>query len=206
MRKKELLTEFNRTNILNSAKKLFVEKGYEQTTMDDICKESDYCKSTIYVYFKNKEEIYNIIICESMKLLKDKFLDCTKDIENTEKCFNSVCETLVNFEENYPLYFSSILGKIGVSEKEFENQPILKQIYETGEEINSIIGRLINSGIERKVFKELNVNSTILILWASISGIISLARQKEDYIKLLGLTKEQIFEDGFKMLYSTLLR
>ena len=62
VRKKEALEQFNRDNILGAAKELFESKGVEKTTMDDIAALADYSKSTIYVYFKSKEEIYNSIV------------------------------------------------------------------------------------------------------------------------------------------------
>jgi Transcriptional regulator len=59
--KREKLKEFHRSNILEVAKKLFLENGFIQTTMDDIAKMADYSKSTLYVYFKSKEEIMHAL-------------------------------------------------------------------------------------------------------------------------------------------------
>ena len=61
MGKREKLKEFHRSNILEVAKKLFLENGFIQTTMDDIAKVADYSKSTLYVYFKSKEEIMHAL-------------------------------------------------------------------------------------------------------------------------------------------------
>ena len=61
MGKREKLKEFHRSNILEVAKKLFLENGFIQTTMDDIAKMADYSKSTLYVYFKSKEEIMHAL-------------------------------------------------------------------------------------------------------------------------------------------------
>ena len=52
-KKKELLTKFNKDNIIRAAKELFSEQGVERTTMDEIAKKADYSKSTLYVYFKS---------------------------------------------------------------------------------------------------------------------------------------------------------
>ena len=59
---KEHLVRFHQQNILAAAEKLFSEKGVCQTTMDDISRAAEYSKSTIYVYFHSKDEIYNYII------------------------------------------------------------------------------------------------------------------------------------------------
>jgi AcrR family transcriptional regulator len=70
--KRDKLTEFNRSIILEAAKTLFEADGAGQTTMDDIAKQADMSKSTIYVYFRSKDEIYYSLIFESMLLLKEK--------------------------------------------------------------------------------------------------------------------------------------
>ena len=57
MSKKQALTEFHRGSILAAAERLFTEKGTEKTTMDDIAREAEYSKATLYVYFQSKEEI-----------------------------------------------------------------------------------------------------------------------------------------------------
>jgi len=47
-----------RNQFLDSAEKIFQEKGYAQTTMDDIVKASGTSKGAIYWYFKSKEELF----------------------------------------------------------------------------------------------------------------------------------------------------
>ena len=56
MSKKQALTEFHRGSILAAAERLFAEKGTEKTTMDDIAREAEYSKATLYVYFQSRSE------------------------------------------------------------------------------------------------------------------------------------------------------
>ena len=46
-----------RLQILNSAKKLFLELGYKSTTIQSIATESGISKGAVYLYFKSKEAI-----------------------------------------------------------------------------------------------------------------------------------------------------
>lgn len=77
--KKEHLVRFHQQNILAAAEKLFSEKGMCQTTMDDISRAAEYSKSTIYVYFHSKDEIYNYIIHSYMCSLRDTLRDCIRE-------------------------------------------------------------------------------------------------------------------------------
>ncbi|MHC0038282.1 TetR/AcrR family transcriptional regulator [Pseudoneobacillus sp. C159] len=50
--------EQKKQEILDSALKCFGRKGFEPTTVDEICAESGVSKGAIYNYFKSKDEIY----------------------------------------------------------------------------------------------------------------------------------------------------
>lgn len=68
-RPKESDREDVRTLVLTTAKKLFLEEGYRQITMRRIAQEIGYTPGTIYLYFKNKEEILYELHNEGFKLL-----------------------------------------------------------------------------------------------------------------------------------------
>src|SRR5450755_1667816 len=44
--------------VLQTAVELFIEKGYRQTSLDDVAKRLKITKPALYYYFHNKEEIY----------------------------------------------------------------------------------------------------------------------------------------------------
>ena len=61
---------------LNTAKKLFFTKGYEQTSVDSIIKEIGLSKGSFYYYFKSKEDLLDELtkdlimhILEEMKII-----------------------------------------------------------------------------------------------------------------------------------------
>jgi AcrR family transcriptional regulator len=51
-----------RTSILEAARELFTKFGYKKTTMEDIAQALGKGKSSLYYYFKNKEEIFQAVI------------------------------------------------------------------------------------------------------------------------------------------------
>nr|WP_298935658.1 TetR/AcrR family transcriptional regulator [uncultured Dyadobacter sp.] len=54
--------EVLRSKILAGADKLFRQYGLSKTTMEDIAKEAGKGKSTLYYYYKSKEEIFDVIV------------------------------------------------------------------------------------------------------------------------------------------------
>ena len=204
MGNKDRLREFHRGNILNAAKRLFIEKGIAQTTVDDIAKEADYSKSTLYVYFKSKEEIYNHIILEYIQLLKQAIADVLRDSAGFSDGYFAICNALVNFRAAYPLYFESILGEVKLPEK--ESEAVLFQIYRIGEELNGIIETYFKIHLQQGEFSGgISALQMTFILWASIGGIITMANKKEAYIhRAMGVTKDEFMQNAFKLLLKSI--
>ncbi len=57
--------EAKRAAILEAAQKLFSQYGYRRTSIDDIAREAEIAKGTVYLSFKSKEEIFRAL-CESL--------------------------------------------------------------------------------------------------------------------------------------------
>ena len=56
--RKERERERRRQQIIVAAKRIFKEKGFGRATMEDIAKEAELSPGTLYLYFKNKEDLY----------------------------------------------------------------------------------------------------------------------------------------------------
>lgn len=54
--------EERRKNIIEKAKQLFDEKGFQQTSVDDITLSLNVAKGTFYYYFKSKEDVLNAVV------------------------------------------------------------------------------------------------------------------------------------------------
>jgi AcrR family transcriptional regulator len=59
--------EERKNQILEIAKKVFAERGYYKTNIEMICNQAGVSRGTIYRYFKNKEEIFAVILEERFK-------------------------------------------------------------------------------------------------------------------------------------------
>ncbi|MBS2100809.1 TetR/AcrR family transcriptional regulator [Carboxylicivirga linearis] len=69
-----------RSSIIEAAKELFAKFGYKKTTMEDIAIALRKGKSSLYYYFKNKEEIFQAVIESEEKHLFSKL----NEIVNTK--------------------------------------------------------------------------------------------------------------------------
>lgn len=68
--------------IFETSMKLFSEKGYDATSIEEITATVGVAKGTLYYHFSSKEEIFNFLIEEGMKLLKNSIEIKTSKCDN----------------------------------------------------------------------------------------------------------------------------
>ena len=61
-----------RSLILDAARKVFLEKGYSQTSIRNIAEEMEYSPGTIYLYFKDKDEVFHALHEEGFRRMLEK--------------------------------------------------------------------------------------------------------------------------------------
>ncbi len=205
-RRKKEPRSVHRENIVSAASALFMERGIAATSMDDIAKAAGYSKTTLYVYFENKEEIVGILVLNSMKKLYDYISSALIQHETTKARFDFICRGLVQYQEEFPFYFKMVLDKINIDFESKEYLPEERETYQIGEEINEKIKTFLLSGMEKGDLRnDLDIMPAIFNFWGMLSGIIQLAANKEEYIKKsMGLSKIKFLEYGFSLVYHSI--
>ena len=66
-RKQKILAEFRRGEILTAATKVFGNKGFEATRMDDIARCAKLAKGTLYLYFRSKDAVYQATVQQALE-------------------------------------------------------------------------------------------------------------------------------------------
>lgn len=208
MTKKAALELFHKESIASTAGRLFLKYGIEKTTMDDIAKEAEYSKATLYAYFKNKDEIFHYVVLKAMKLLHEKLEKVLTDENDPIAGYYAMCNILAEYSDQYPLYFESMLETIASDAASRKDSAVLEEIYRIGETLNGDIATLIQRGIEQEVFhNDLPDILTGLVHWSALSGIISLTNKKQDYISgQLNTGRQDFLQFGFRMMLRSILR
>lgn len=75
--------EKRRANILEAAKQVFIEMGYERTTMKHVMEAAGVSRGGLYQYFLNKEDLYEAILEEGLeKAVDDNGLLLEKEVDS----------------------------------------------------------------------------------------------------------------------------
>lgn len=100
--------------IFETSMKLFAEKGYDATSIEEITANVGVAKGTLYYHFSSKEEIFQFLIEEGVKLLKNSVEIKTEKLENSIDKIKAVVlieiKVLVKYEDFMTIVLSEIWG------------------------------------------------------------------------------------------------
>ncbi|OUN04618.1 TetR family transcriptional regulator [Flavonifractor sp. An92] len=208
MSKKQALTEFHRGSILAAAERLFAAKGTEKTTMDDIARESEYSKATLYVYFQSKEEIVNAILLSSMVLLQKKIQAAVEHYGSWIQAYDAVCDAIIRFYGDNPTAYDTAIWEVPVNVEPDKMDKGLRDILQVGDATNAMLADFLRRGAAEGVVRiELSPNETVLLFWAALSGMVRMADSKNGYMgRSLGLSRDEFLRHGARMLLDAITK
>lgn len=205
-RRKKEPQNIHRKNISIAAEQLFVQKGIKNTSMSEIAKEAGYSKATLYVYFKNKEELVGFLVLESMKKLHDYISQAIMKCDGTKERYLEICSAMLKYQEEYPFYFSMVLETINFDFETTNFLPEEKETFLVGEQINELLVEFLQSGmLAGEIRSDIEILPTIFTFWGMLSGLIQMAANKEAYIgQQMRKSKMEFLDYGFEMLYESI--
>jgi len=190
-----------KTLILNAAKKLFVEKGIEHTTIRNIAEAIDYSVGTVYVYYKDKNAILYDITELGFDQLKEQMLPFTK-IEAPMEQLLFIGKTYINFAiNNKELYDLMFIMNAPVQYMKNSGKEDWEEGAETFKFLVSIVKKCINAGY----FKGESAEILSLSFWGVVHGLSSLyIRRPLDITECIGM--DVAIEDALEAFFNSLLK
>lgn len=141
-----------RQEILDTAMKLFYEKGYEKTSITDIAKEMGVAQGLCYRYFSSKELIFDTALDQYAEILVEQM---TKGILKHEYDLKQIIlkmPTFIDVEKNDSFYYKVCHGK----ESKKTHQQLSMKVCE---KMTSIVQRMLDKAIKKGEIKQLDTKT-----------------------------------------------
>ena len=171
--RKERERLFRQNSIISAAEKVFMSKGFENATMDDIAIEAEFSKGALYTYFQSKNELCLSIVLRGLKVISTEFNKVTsKKILSLNK-IEKLASTFLKFYDQFPNYIFAFSNyKQHRAGCKFES-PVLKFIDAENLQIREMIKQIIKDGNKDNSIRS-DADSTKLsyVLWGELSGFI----------------------------------
>ena len=164
VQEKRKLKQLNHTvQIQEAAEKLFAEKGFHLTTVEEIAREANLAKGTIYLHFANKKDLFLSVIEKKLHVLLEKIkVGITQGKSFSEKIRLAIGVHL-KFLENNANFFKITQTFPEQFKKELEEK-LLQRVIKINSQYLALVDSLIKQGIEEGEIKNLNPRKLAVIL------------------------------------------
>jgi AcrR family transcriptional regulator len=158
-----------RREILAAARELFVKEGYENVSMRRIAEKIEYSPTTIYLYFRDKEELLHEMCEETFALLTKKLKKIfAADMDPVEKVREGM-KAYVEFGLKHPNhYYTTFMRPADKVHEEWEFGGSM------GQEAFQTLVEGVTLCVEAARFQEKDVLAISQSIWMVIHGITSL--------------------------------
>jgi AcrR family transcriptional regulator len=168
-KRKERQKEELRGKILEAAKALFIERGFEETSIRNIAEKIEYSPTTIYLYFKDKDDIFYVLHQEGFVLL-NQYLRALQNVQDPFERLKAICKAYISFAlENREIYDLMFISRSPMN--------ALTKDDEKWEEGNKAFGALVwtvTECIQKGYFTGMDPEVLSFTLWSMVHGICSL--------------------------------
>ncbi|MEN8193161.1 MAG: TetR/AcrR family transcriptional regulator [Bacteroidota bacterium] len=171
MTRKEREKELRKHEITKAALKLFSQKGYKATTLDEIAEESEFGKGTIYNYFTSKEDIYREIIFSTLELHKKLIYTIDQEKDNLYDFILELNNQLIRFSlNNREAFLLFIFTEMHLSHS---NSPEIMKIMDDHQNLmNDFFINKAEEAIKRKEIRKIDPQRTIRIYRGIVSNYL----------------------------------
>jgi AcrR family transcriptional regulator len=182
--------------ICEAALVVFARYGFRRARVEDIADELDLAVGTLYLYVKNKKDLYEKAVSFGIKRWQAKVFESIAGIEDVKEQFATMCTKGYGYlDEDFHL------RKILVNDPSiFPLSPRKVRFPEIDSASINLIKHILNRGIKQKVFRKIDVDQTAELLYSIYVMFII-----KTYIKSEGRSAEKMFHESIELLLFGLL-
>ena len=178
--------------IISAATSLFSRFGLEKTTMEDIAKAAKKGKSSLYYYFKSKEEVFAEVIKKEIAGLKTAIIKAIEKEDDPYNKFRKFVDARLNYLNEKADQYTNVKDE---HLKHYEFVENLTADYSNWE--ISTIKSIVEYGRDKGLFEVTDLDSISQALFFALKGL--------EYPWAINLTRKEI-EKGVEALVDVLLR
>ena len=203
--RKERERERRRQQIIVAAKRVFSEKGFNRATMEDIAHEAELSPGTLYLYFKNKDELYASLSLRILHYLLIRLEHLNSDEHSDiEARISGLKEAMYDVYEFDPMILINMFHLQSSDTLKNLTPELLSEIKDLSKRSLSEMAKLFQEGVQQGVFIDKHPMAIADTFWALFSGVVLWEESKriidheKDYLKSTLETAFEIFARGIR--------
>jgi AcrR family transcriptional regulator len=169
-----------RQTIQVAAVRVFADKGFSRTTMEDIARQAEVSVGTIYLYYRSKEDLYVTLLFESMQRMTEAIEKIMASGLPPDRQLKRVWDFFYAYHARYPQSYRVLV---------FLQQPGLTAgiARKTLQEINvragrnfSLVSRIVAAAIDKGLYRPHEPREVVDLLWSLFLGLVHLSETRKN--------------------------
>jgi AcrR family transcriptional regulator len=203
--RKEREKERRKQQIIVAAKRVFSKKGFNKATMEDIAKESELSPGTLYLYFKNKEELYASL---SLRILYFQNIRVEQVIRekdtDPETKLRHLMDAMFDVYEFDPLVIINMFHLQSSETLKNLSTELLLEIKAVNHQVLNNVASIFQDGIDQGLFVQEHPVALADIFLSTFGGVVLWEASKraidpqKDFLKSTLRLAFEVFANGIK--------
>jgi AcrR family transcriptional regulator len=206
--------EQRKQRIVDMAETVFFQRGYDGATLPVIADAAGYNKRTLYLYFKDKEDIFLAVVLRGLEILRDKLKESIDGTASSSIGLQEIAAAFFNFSMDHPQYLDLIMAYedryFVYHDRTASTNPDshLERCQQASDDMARLVTSAIEAGMARGgVTSDLTAHQLMLILWGQIVGVMKILRMREkNFAAAFGISRRALFDRFVDMVARALSR
>jgi AcrR family transcriptional regulator len=168
---KEVIRDFRRDQVIDVARRLFGERGTTEVSMDEIAAEAGVARSTVYVYFANRDELLRACLKRMLdQLLESIAVDWERDTEPAQRLRTLIGGMFERLDDNPAFFRLALVTQEAVTQG---SAAVGSELALIGLEIAGMIDNLYLEGVSSGLFRPMEPDRATSLIGQQIYGAMS---------------------------------
>jgi len=189
-----------------AAKRVFSQKGFNKATMEDIAKEAELSPGTLYLYFKNKDELFSSLSIRILQYLNIRLEHVVNDKTNktADQKIDALKEAMHDVYKFDPLMLINMFHLQSSETMKNLSPELIDDITNLSQSSLSTMCKIFEEGIDKGIFIDQPPIILADIVLSMFSGIVlweeskKTINEEKNFLEQTLNTAFEIFNRGIK--------
>jgi TetR/AcrR family transcriptional regulator len=203
--RKEREKEERKRIIIQAAEKIFLKKGLEGATMEEIADLAELSKGTLYLYFRNKEELFFSVNMRGLQLLAEIL---EKEIDESVSAADNALalgKAYIKFSKDYPDYFRTIMTcqSTGLEQTDLFQKTLF---FEEGSPLLVFLNVIEKGHLDGTIRSDIPAIELAVVLWSQLTGVLQYIHYRPKVFEMFSIDENKIIQNLFYILQDGIIR
>jgi TetR/AcrR family fatty acid metabolism transcriptional regulator len=170
---KDVIRDFRRDQIIETARQLFGERGSTEVSMDEIAAQAGVARSTVYVYFANRDDLLQACVASMYEEIKDAVAGIVSDDAPPLTRLRELVVGLLERIDASPAFFRLAMATQATADAA-GSAAVGGALMMIGLDMIRVLEELVTAGAEAGEFRaDLDPDRAVVLIGQQIYGALS---------------------------------